>query len=656
MSPLSRLRPPARLAALITVFALLISPTAALSATANEASAYRVNVHPYEVRDSFETVWSAARGFSGGKYSNSYAGRSVSIAGTQDQALYQGELAGVRAWRQAVPSGTYDVTIKMREAWWNRPGERVFDISAEGRRVATGIDIIRAVGKDRAYDRSFRVQVTDGRLDLAFSATRDKPLVSAIEVRRVSTESVVHPMTFAPTQVVRYLANPDRGQYLWYPSEHPASVPAALAARDSYVRYTWRQIEPQPGVYNFALIDEELTAARRRGGTFSFRIMPVCTGCGLPNALPQDLVESRRTWSTTVDGETVRIPDWNDPGYLARWDGLMKALGNRYRSNPALGSVDTGGYGNWGEGHNWPYEGSYPRPTGQRSATVASLTSLVGSVARHFPQTYVMHSPFQVRIDEERRYDRSGSWQSLRAALLTTSRLGIRNDCLGGGSVQEFALNLLLDGQQQAVAEGLPLTDRPLDRWRIAPVATEWCDSINPQSSDGTFAQGAKQVSSLHVSTLSNGNFKGSLSDYPAAEQRAFLQANEMAGYRYSVRSVSLAAPPAGSDRARLSFTWSNDGVAPTYRDWSIEYSLRDGSGSTVTRIASTLPLRTLLGEGGSTTDVVSLPTAALQSGTYSVHASAIDPSGYHRPMALSSGVGLPDGSHRLGQLTLGAR
>ena len=80
------------------------------------------------------------------------------------------------------PNGTYQVTLKLRESWFDGPGQRIFSVAAEGTPVITDLDVFAVAGKDTAYDRSFPVTVRDGRLDLSFSARVDDPMVSAIQV------------------------------------------------------------------------------------------------------------------------------------------------------------------------------------------------------------------------------------------------------------------------------------------------------------------------------------------------------------------------------------------------------------------------------------------------------------------------------------------
>lgn len=145
------------------------------------------------VRDSAGNVWEAANGFSGGR--SWTPSPQVPIAGTNEDALYNPEYVGMAAWSRAVANGRYEVTLKMREAWFGTANARVFDVSAEGAVQLTGIDIFAAAGKNTAYDRSFQVAVNDGVLNLGFVARQNIPLVSAIQVRKLDGSQAPPPPT-----------------------------------------------------------------------------------------------------------------------------------------------------------------------------------------------------------------------------------------------------------------------------------------------------------------------------------------------------------------------------------------------------------------------------------------------------------------------------
>lgn len=168
-------------------------PTAA-STTGATPTTHRMTVAPTSVTTADRTVYQARSGFEGGGYNEWLYHRTADIKGTADDALYHPEWFKPRAWRKPIVNGTYEVTLKMREAYFHRAGQRVFSVDAEGRRVLTDIDIVKEVGTHAAYDRTFPVTVQDGRLDLEFSAKADGAVLSAIVVRP-TTGSVAQPVT-----------------------------------------------------------------------------------------------------------------------------------------------------------------------------------------------------------------------------------------------------------------------------------------------------------------------------------------------------------------------------------------------------------------------------------------------------------------------------
>lgn len=175
-----------RFAALAAASTLALAGVAHPAATAAPSSALpdtaRVNARWTPVTDAAGRVWAGRSGFNTSA-NRSDGLRSTDVVGTDDDVLYQANLFGVTGWSTPLATGTYRVRLLMAEDYHTLPSRRVFDVSAEGRTVLTGVDIVAGAGaRHRAYDRSFEVAVSDGRLDLGFVARADKALVSAIEV------------------------------------------------------------------------------------------------------------------------------------------------------------------------------------------------------------------------------------------------------------------------------------------------------------------------------------------------------------------------------------------------------------------------------------------------------------------------------------------
>jgi len=133
-------------------------------------------------------LYGADRAFtaSGFGYVGASSTRSTTagIAGTTRDPLYQDLRSGMTAYRFTVPNGTYRVDLGFAELQQTKVGARVFSVGLEGANVLTNFDIVAAAGgRYIALDRSFLVEVTDGVLDISFTAQRgDTPIVNSILV------------------------------------------------------------------------------------------------------------------------------------------------------------------------------------------------------------------------------------------------------------------------------------------------------------------------------------------------------------------------------------------------------------------------------------------------------------------------------------------
>lgn len=154
-------------------------------------------------------TWTADANFSGGK---SYTNPAVTaIAGTTDDAIYLNERSATQnlgGFSYSIPvstSGTHTVTLHFAEIYHGATGggpggagKRVFSANVEGGGIElVDFDIFAAVGAMTATTRTFSVPVTDGRLDIAFTAKVDQPSVAAITV--VGPTGTTPPPTGDPT-------------------------------------------------------------------------------------------------------------------------------------------------------------------------------------------------------------------------------------------------------------------------------------------------------------------------------------------------------------------------------------------------------------------------------------------------------------------------
>jgi hypothetical protein len=164
-------------ATIITIALLSIGAVGAQVAPQQLPTSYRI--------DSASTGppagWQSDRGAIGGNVADRGA---IGIANTNDPALYRTERWGLTGYQLPLANGVYTVGLHFAETNTSidQAGERVFGMSVES--VALGsVDVfVEAGGRNIALVRAVNVEVTDGQLDIAFTAITQNPMVSAIEV------------------------------------------------------------------------------------------------------------------------------------------------------------------------------------------------------------------------------------------------------------------------------------------------------------------------------------------------------------------------------------------------------------------------------------------------------------------------------------------
>lgn len=107
---------------------------------------------------------------------------------------------GDMRWAFPVDPGRWQVNLYFAEtnpnAW--SVGERLFDVSIEGRAVLTRFDIYALVGANRGLVTDFTVEA-DNVLEIAFDDIQRRPIVSGIELIALDVEAEVESAPASPT-------------------------------------------------------------------------------------------------------------------------------------------------------------------------------------------------------------------------------------------------------------------------------------------------------------------------------------------------------------------------------------------------------------------------------------------------------------------------
>ncbi|MDW8372318.1 MAG: Calx-beta domain-containing protein, partial [Planctomycetota bacterium] len=412
------------------------------------------------------------------------------------------------------------------------------------------------------------------------------------------------PITFEPD---RHSGLRGYAEHL-YLARYPSRLPPAS---DTYTRYTWRQLETAPGVFDFSIIDQDLANAAAAGRKHAFRVYCV-TDAGQTVGVPQYIVDQGLgQWGSGG----VYVPFWNDSRVISAMQRLMQALGQRYDNDPRLSFIDFGLYGRWGEWHMAGLDSWLPR------ASLATRKQLVDIVVAAFPNTIKVMIPDSGETD-------GTLGQAFRYALEKDPKIGIRKDNLGNEWFDQEA------GYTEIAAV-------LADRWKTAPFVTEFYGDW------GTDLDRALEQALRHHVSLIGANI----------DHEKMVVIGQRSGYRYRIASAWWPSEARPGSTAVLTTKWFNDGIAPAYERWNIRYELWASSGTQAAYSKiSTLDLRTLLPGSILHADELALPSS-LAAGTYELRVVVEEQRGVRPPMHLAMQVARrSDGRYPLGSISVSAQ
>ena len=143
---------------------------------------WRLRAGGDDFTDHAGVVWSRERGIMSGD--TAWTGRPIQA--TEDPLLYTVERWGSDfGYTFPVLPGKYRVRLKFAETYVKAPGERVFDILINGKKVLPNFDIFKeAGGMDKAVDKTFEnIQPdADGQIQVRFVASVQNAKVCAVEI------------------------------------------------------------------------------------------------------------------------------------------------------------------------------------------------------------------------------------------------------------------------------------------------------------------------------------------------------------------------------------------------------------------------------------------------------------------------------------------
>jgi beta-galactosidase len=100
-----------------------------------------------------------------------------------DAQLYGSFREGQFSYRVPVPDGTYEIVLHFAEPTAAVAGERLFDVSVNGKRALKHVDIFAiAGGKLKAVERTVQAKAREGALFIEFQPVKGQAVVSALSI------------------------------------------------------------------------------------------------------------------------------------------------------------------------------------------------------------------------------------------------------------------------------------------------------------------------------------------------------------------------------------------------------------------------------------------------------------------------------------------
>jgi hypothetical protein len=407
----------------------------------------------------------------------------------------------------------------------------------------------------------------------------------------VGDDSSAQMVTARPAQIDDVLFNPGMGfADSHYGIGDPLPRDQQPRSTVAYVRWSWADLEPAEGQYDFGRVDRVIEQARAVGETLAFRIFTV-------GGTPAWLLAKGMGAAKLSKGS---FPDFNDPVFLEYHAKLIRAFGTRYAKSSDIDHVDIGSVGCWGEwnvaccqGMKERCERYYPTPANQIAITDSYLGAFAGT-----PLAMLVGGPLKYAVSHG---------------------TGWRGDCFGDYGMFGPKWNHMEDVYEPVARD--PMTG---SAWKTGPVQFEVCGVMQDWLDKGFDVDLIlRKGLEWHASVINAG-----YAPIPAVWRPRVDEFLKKLGYRMVLRELTHPQEARPGERLVVRSRWQNLGVAPIYHRWPLAYRLRSGSDQIVAQWVSTAnPMQWLPGVLQDVEDVAAIPEN-MAAGTYSLDVAILTQDG----------------------------
>jgi hypothetical protein len=428
----------------------------------------------------------------------------------------------------------------------------------------------------------------------------------------------------ANTEINNVLNNPYMGWAPWaewgpYPQPH----------RLVYAQFTWGELEPAKGNFNWSALETRLKFSYWKGRNIKIvlRFMLDLPGSSTHRDIPDWLFLEINQEGTSY--KTGLSPNYKNSALISNHARVISALAERYNNDPGIAFVEIGSLGHWGENHTVylvPSDAGYMPPI-----------PISNQYVQHYINSFtnkklLMRRPFQIAKD---------------------NRFGLYNDMFGNPAETERFIDYFTSGYSSPGDWGFASGSYPSmpDFWQYSPSGGEVGDC--PGS---TYFTDTNIQRTVQYAVYSHTSWIGpcAMADQPVGSplQNNIDSLMRTVGYRFVLQSVNLSAAVNAGDSLNVAMQWNNKGVAPFYYLWPLELSLSDNSGNIAVKANTNEDIRTWLPGTKSMSYALSIPST-LAPGTYSLCTAILDPDTGNPGVDFAMTGRRPDGRYDIGTVTV---
>ena len=339
----------------------------------------------------------------------------------------------------------------------------------------------------------------------------------------------------------------------------------------AYIRFLWKEFEPEQGVYNYDFVEKIVKDARSKQQTLIVRIMPHSTRArdDVPEWLKELIPCPERP-----EGKRVKDSP-TDPQFIKLFCNAVQKLGERFDKDPVLDAIDVSIPGAWGEGDHL------------ERYSKEDINSIYDTYIESFPNTQLMA---QFRNVDLLRYIRQ------------RTNVGWRADGLGDPT--------------HMVTLYPPAIAKISDFWERAPVSFEsywWMSEWKRQG--WSVDEIIEKTLEWHISS-----FNPKSIPIPNEWKEKIEYWLSKMGYHYVIDSVSHHDKVRAGERFELSLEIDNVGVAPSYHMIPLYVRLR---GEKERTFKTDVDIRKWM--PGKNAENITVFAAEIPVGEYSVEVSVFD-------------------------------